>query len=64
MLGGDEPFDALPVLLYRPYDVGIEYVGLHSPSELLVLRGAPDERRLHAFWLGGDGRPARCPHAR
>jgi len=21
-----------------------------------VLRGRPDERRLHAFWLGDDGR--------
>jgi 3-phenylpropionate/trans-cinnamate dioxygenase ferredoxin reductase component len=56
MLGGGEPFDALPYFFTDQYDVGIEYVGLHSPSDRLVVRGRPEERRLHAFWLGDDGR--------
>jgi hypothetical protein len=30
-------------------------VGLHSPSDRLVLRGRLEERRLQAFWLGEDG---------
>jgi 3-phenylpropionate/trans-cinnamate dioxygenase ferredoxin reductase component len=56
MLGRGEPFDALPYFFTDQYDVGIEYVGLHSPSDRLVLRGRPEERRLHAFWLATDGR--------
>ena len=56
MLGAGEPFDALPYFFTDQYDVGIEYVGLHSPSDRLVLRGNPEERRLHAFWLAEDGR--------
>ena len=56
MLGRGEPFDALPYFFTDQYDVGIEYVGLHAPADRLVLRGRPDERRLHAFWLGDDGR--------
>jgi 3-phenylpropionate/trans-cinnamate dioxygenase ferredoxin reductase subunit len=55
MLGHDEPFDALPYFFTDQYDVGMEYVGLHSPSDRLVIRGRPEERRLHAFWLGPDG---------
>jgi 3-phenylpropionate/trans-cinnamate dioxygenase ferredoxin reductase subunit len=56
MLGSGEPFDALPYFFTDQYDVGIEYVGLHAPSDRLVLRGRPEERRLHAFWIGADGR--------
>jgi 3-phenylpropionate/trans-cinnamate dioxygenase ferredoxin reductase component len=56
MLGAGEPFDALPYFFTDQYDVGIEYVGLHSPSDRLVVRGRPEERRLHAFWLADDGR--------
>jgi 3-phenylpropionate/trans-cinnamate dioxygenase ferredoxin reductase component len=56
MLGAGEPFDALPYFFTDQYDVGIEYVGLHAASDTLVVRGRPEERRLHAFWLGADGR--------
>jgi 3-phenylpropionate/trans-cinnamate dioxygenase ferredoxin reductase component len=56
MLGGGEPFDALPYFFTDQYDVGIEYVGLHSPSDRLVVRGRPEERRFQAFWVGDDGR--------
>ncbi|MDQ4025857.1 MAG: NAD(P)/FAD-dependent oxidoreductase, partial [Actinomycetota bacterium] len=55
MLGNDEPFDALPYSFSDQYDVGMEYVGLHAPSDRLVIRGRPEERCLHAFWLAGDG---------
>ena len=56
MLGGGEPFDELPYFFTDQYDVGIEYVGLHAPSDRLELRGSPEERRLQAFWVGDDGR--------
>jgi 3-phenylpropionate/trans-cinnamate dioxygenase ferredoxin reductase subunit len=55
MLDRGEPFDTLPYFFTDQYDVGMEYVGLHSPSDRLVLRGRPEERRLHAFWLAEDG---------
>jgi 3-phenylpropionate/trans-cinnamate dioxygenase ferredoxin reductase component len=55
MLGRGEPFDALPYFFTDQYDVGMEYIGLHSPADRLVLRGRPEERRLHAFWLAEDG---------
>jgi 3-phenylpropionate/trans-cinnamate dioxygenase ferredoxin reductase subunit len=56
MLDRGEPFDALPYFFTDQYDVGMEYVGLHSRSDRVVLRGRPDERRLQAFWLDGEGR--------
>ncbi len=56
MLDRGEPFDALPYFFTDQYDVGMEYVGLHSRSDRVVVRGNPAERRLHAFWLAEDGR--------
>jgi 3-phenylpropionate/trans-cinnamate dioxygenase ferredoxin reductase component len=62
MLGATEPFDALPFFFSDQYDVGMEYVGLHSATDRLVLRGRPDERRLHAFWCAPDGRVTAGMH--
>ena len=62
MLGDGAPFDALPYFFSDQYDVGMEYVGLHAPTDRLVLRGRPEERRFHAFWLGGDGHMTAAMH--
>jgi 3-phenylpropionate/trans-cinnamate dioxygenase ferredoxin reductase subunit len=55
MLDRGEPFDELPYFFTDQYDVGMEYVGLHSRSDRVVIRGTPEERKLHAFWLAEDG---------
>jgi 3-phenylpropionate/trans-cinnamate dioxygenase ferredoxin reductase component len=55
MLDRGEAFDELPYFFTDQYDVGMEYVGLHSPSDRVIIRGTPGERRLHAFWLAEDG---------
>ncbi len=56
MLGREEPYDALPYFFSDQYDVGMEYAGLHSPSDRVVVRGRPEERQLQAFWIAPDGR--------
>jgi 3-phenylpropionate/trans-cinnamate dioxygenase ferredoxin reductase subunit len=55
MLGGEEPYDRLPYFFSDQYDVGMEYTGLASGSDRIVLRGDPDARELIAFWIA-DGR--------
>ena len=55
MLDRGRPFDALPYFFSDQYDVGMEYAGLHSASDRVVVRGRPEERRLQAFWLAPDG---------
>jgi 3-phenylpropionate/trans-cinnamate dioxygenase ferredoxin reductase subunit len=62
MLDRGEPFDALPYFFTDQYEVGIEYVGLHARTDRLVVRGRPEERRLHAFWLADDGRVTAAMH--
>ena len=62
MLGRGEPFDTLPYFFSDQYDVGMEYVGLHGPADRLVLRGRPDERHFHAFWLTDDGHVSAAMH--
>jgi|SRR5215217_257810 len=62
MLGRSESFDALPYFFSDQYDVGLEYVGLHSPSDRLVLRGRLDEQHFNAFWLAEDGRVTAGMH--
>lgn len=54
MLGRGEPYDRLPYFFSDQYAVGMEYVGLHGPSDRLVVRGDLDGRQLHAFWLDAD----------
>jgi 3-phenylpropionate/trans-cinnamate dioxygenase ferredoxin reductase subunit len=55
MLGGEEPYDRLPYFFSDQHDVGMEYTGLASGSDRIVLRGDPDARELIAFWIA-DGR--------
>ena len=56
MLGGADPFDELPYFFSDQYDVGMEYVGLHSPSDRVIVRRKPEEQQLVALWLGDGGR--------
>ena len=55
MLGRDEPYDRIPYFFSDQYDVGMEYSGLASGADEVVLRGDPAERELIVFWLD-DGR--------
>jgi 3-phenylpropionate/trans-cinnamate dioxygenase ferredoxin reductase subunit len=62
MLGGSQPFDELPYFFTDQYDIGMEYVGLHDPSDRLILRRKPDENQLVALWIGSDGRVSAGMH--
>lgn len=62
MLGGEEPFDALPYFFTDQYDVGMEYVGLHAPSDRLELRGRPEDQRFQAIWHDADGHVTAAMH--
>jgi 3-phenylpropionate/trans-cinnamate dioxygenase ferredoxin reductase subunit len=62
MLGGTDPFDEAPYFFSDQYDVGMEYVGLHSPSDRVVISGKPEERVLQAHGLDGDGRVTAGMH--
>ena len=57
MLGADAPYDRIPYFFSDQYDVGMEYSGLASGTDEVVLRGDPGRRELIVFWLE-DGRVA------
>ena len=62
MLGAGEGYDRLPYFFTDQYDVGMEYVGLHSSDDTLVLRGSLDDAAFHAFWLDADRRVTAGMH--
>ena len=51
MLGLPTRYERLPSLFSDQYDVGMEYQGLASISDRVVLRGDPATRRFVAFWV-------------
>ncbi|AKU16428.1 NAD(P)/FAD-dependent oxidoreductase [Luteipulveratus mongoliensis] len=55
MLGKDAAYDDLPYFFTDQYDLGMEYVGLASPDDEVVVRGDLKAREFIAFWLR-DGR--------
>jgi 3-phenylpropionate/trans-cinnamate dioxygenase ferredoxin reductase subunit len=55
MIGQAVSYDRLPYFFSDQYDVGMEYTGLASASDRVVLRGDPASREFIAFWLD-DGR--------
>jgi 3-phenylpropionate/trans-cinnamate dioxygenase ferredoxin reductase subunit len=55
MLGGAAPYDRIPYFYSDQYDLGMEYTGLASASDELVVRGSLADRQFVAFWLA-DGR--------
>jgi 3-phenylpropionate/trans-cinnamate dioxygenase ferredoxin reductase component len=54
MLGRGEAYTKVPFFFSDQYDLGMEYFGLHEPSDRLVVRGNPGDGRFRAFWLGAD----------
>jgi 3-phenylpropionate/trans-cinnamate dioxygenase ferredoxin reductase subunit len=48
--GLNETYDRIPYFFSDQYDLGLEYVGLASSDDTLVVRGDVEGRRLIAFW--------------
>jgi 3-phenylpropionate/trans-cinnamate dioxygenase ferredoxin reductase subunit len=48
--GRREVYDRLPYFFSDQYDLGMEYVGLGTPGDDLVVRGDLDAREFVAFW--------------
>ena len=48
-----QAYDRLPYFFSDQYDLGMEYVGLGSPADRLVVRGDLDAREFVAFWHRG-----------
>ena len=57
MLGADTPYERLPYFYSDQYDIGMEYSGLASAEDEVVIRGDVGARELIAFWMQ-DGRVA------
>jgi 3-phenylpropionate/trans-cinnamate dioxygenase ferredoxin reductase subunit len=53
MLGAGEPYDRLPYFFSDQYDAGMEYSGLASAKDEVVIRGDEPGRELIAFWVAG-----------
>ncbi|MGD9573065.1 MAG: NAD(P)/FAD-dependent oxidoreductase [Thermoleophilia bacterium] len=51
MLGAAEPYDRLPYFFSDQYDTGMEYSGLASAEDEVVIRGDESARELIAFWV-------------
>jgi 3-phenylpropionate/trans-cinnamate dioxygenase ferredoxin reductase subunit len=54
MLGKPAVWDRLPYFFSDQYDVGMEYAGLATGTDEVVIRGDRDARELIAFWLRDD----------
>ncbi|HMN98674.1 MAG TPA: FAD-dependent oxidoreductase [Miltoncostaeaceae bacterium] len=55
MLGAGAPYDRLPYFFSDQYDAGMEYSGLASAADGVVIRGDESARELIAFWVA-EGR--------
>lgn len=53
MLGKPATWDRLPYFFSDQYELGMEYTGLASPEDEVVLRGDRAGREFIAFWLAG-----------
>jgi 3-phenylpropionate/trans-cinnamate dioxygenase ferredoxin reductase subunit len=51
MLGDRAAFEELPYFFSDQYDAGMEYSGLHAPSDEVVFRGDRAGGEFIAFWL-------------
>jgi 3-phenylpropionate/trans-cinnamate dioxygenase ferredoxin reductase subunit len=49
-VGAREVYDRLPYFFSDQYDLGLEYVGHHTPDDALVVRGELHSRAFVAFW--------------
>ncbi len=62
LLDRGEPYTRLPYFFSDQYTLGMEYVGLHSPTDRLVVRRPDDELRLMAYWLDAGNRVTAGMH--
>jgi 3-phenylpropionate/trans-cinnamate dioxygenase ferredoxin reductase subunit len=53
MLGAGEPYARTPYFYSDQYDLGMEYRGIATSWESVVIRGDLEAREFHAFWLSG-----------
>jgi 3-phenylpropionate/trans-cinnamate dioxygenase ferredoxin reductase subunit len=51
MLGQAKPYDRIPYFYSDQYDIGMEYTGLASADDQVVVRGDREGREFIAFWL-------------
>jgi 3-phenylpropionate/trans-cinnamate dioxygenase ferredoxin reductase subunit len=51
ILGRDDEFDWQPYFYTDQYDLGMEYVGLGSPDDQIVVRGDIDSGECIVFWV-------------
>ncbi len=51
--GANEPYTRTPYFYSDQYDLGMEYRGLATSSDEVVVRGDLAAREFHAFWLSG-----------
>jgi 3-phenylpropionate/trans-cinnamate dioxygenase ferredoxin reductase subunit len=54
MLGHDTPFERLPYFFSDQYDVGMEYSGLATDWDQVVIRGDLEQREFIAFWIAEE----------
>jgi 3-phenylpropionate/trans-cinnamate dioxygenase ferredoxin reductase subunit len=57
MIGQVTPYERIPYFYSDQYDIGMEYSGLATDWDDVVLRGDPSSREFIAFWMK-DGRVA------
>ena len=50
MLGKDEPYDDIPWFWSDQYDFNLQYTGLHTEWDELIVRGSMEERNFVAFY--------------
>ena len=62
MLGHDVVYERLPYFFSDQYDVGMEYIGLHGPSDSVEVRGSLDDADFRVLWLDGDQRVTAGMH--
>ena len=62
MLDRGEPYARLPYFFSDQYDIGMEYTGLHAPTDRLVVQGQLDPAGFRAFWVGPDGKATAGMH--
>jgi 3-phenylpropionate/trans-cinnamate dioxygenase ferredoxin reductase component len=54
MLDRGDPYTSVPFFFSDQYDLGMEYYGLHSPEDALVIRGDLAGACFQAYWIGAD----------
>jgi 3-phenylpropionate/trans-cinnamate dioxygenase ferredoxin reductase component len=62
MLDRLDGYTLLPFFFSDQYDVGLEYFGLHGPSDRLVIDGPLASDGFRAIWHGADGRVTAAMH--